>query len=271
MKKKLGFKNFLIILTGLPASGKSTLANSLCKALNDDLGLPIAEIIDPDLIRTNLFPKEFDPKKEKKVKKLKLKKIKSVLKNGKIAICDDLNYYRSMRNDLRKIALKLRIRYFIIHVSTPLKNCLEWNKSRGNPIPNDLIIKISRKFDAFKEYKWDIPIVEIDLSKLKDLNREISRIIRLLKNSMMLDVNRDKSIIDLGKKSKKINIQEIEKITRQIVHKLLQKKYFQNYKEDILKLRKSFIETISTNSVKKKRISKEFVKYLENRLNIKLS
>ena len=55
--------NFLIILVGLPASGKSTFAFKLKELLKSNFPQKV-KIIDPDLLRDEMFPSSFNFKNE---------------------------------------------------------------------------------------------------------------------------------------------------------------------------------------------------------------
>ena len=66
----------------------------------------IVNIVDPDLIRAKLSSK-FDFKIEKEVRQKHLAQVENFLKNGMITISDDLNYYSSMRHELKEIAERL--------------------------------------------------------------------------------------------------------------------------------------------------------------------
>jgi len=134
-------QNFLVILVGLPASGKSTFAFKLKEKLESNFQNKV-KIIDPDIIRDNTFPNGFDFKKEPKIREKNIQSVRRHLIKGYIVISDDLNYYSSMRHDLKLIADSLNIKYYIIYISTPLKLCLERNVERGKPIPNKVIKNI---------------------------------------------------------------------------------------------------------------------------------
>ena len=152
--------NFLICLVGLPASGKTTFAYQLKGTIEKNIENFNVIIIDPDKIRDQLSPKKFDHRIEQSVRERNFKAINTSLKDNNIVISDDLNYYSSMRHDLKKIADRLEIKFFIIHIATPLKICLNWNKKRGKPIPKSVIKKVYNKFDTFDKYNWDHPIME---------------------------------------------------------------------------------------------------------------
>ncbi|GAH04672.1 unnamed protein product [marine sediment metagenome] len=90
-------KNFLICLTGLPASGKTTFASKLKEILEKKFTKLTVSIIDPDIIRHTMAPNKFNYTLEPIVRERNLTEITKELSKGNIVISDDLNYYSSMR------------------------------------------------------------------------------------------------------------------------------------------------------------------------------
>ena len=78
-------QNFLIILTGLPASGKSTFSNIFKNVIREETKLNVV-VVDPDTIRENQYPLQFDYKNEKDVRRINLDLIESALKKKNIVI-----------------------------------------------------------------------------------------------------------------------------------------------------------------------------------------
>ncbi|MHA1281048.1 MAG: AAA family ATPase [Promethearchaeota archaeon] len=261
-------QNFLIILTGLPASGKTTLAKKL-KSKFEQLDNRIeVEIVDPDKIRMNLYKGIFDPSKENIVREKNLEKISKGLKSGKIVISDDLNYYNSMRHDLKEIADHLGLRYYIIYISTPLKTCIERNEQRGKPIPNDLIVEINDKFDKFDKYHWDQPFLVYDLSK-----PEIENIADEIVNLIIEDIKnrqKKKAVISYNK-TKKLQkyTEQLEKITRKLTGNFLKQIQEPQKRKEILKLRKKFVKKYLYSIEIEDKIDKEFEDFIKRELNLK--
>ncbi len=194
-------KNFLICLAGLPSSGKSTFAQMLKEKFEKTFRIFKVLIIDPDKIRNKISPGKFDFNKEQVVRIKNLDVIRTALKNQFIVISDDLNYFSSMRHDLKKIADNLGFKYFIVHITTPLDVCLKWNKKRGRPIPNKVIKRISNKFDNFNKYYWDYPIIRYDHTKFQPFDGKTERIIEEIIEKIVSNVN-----------SKKKKMRNLEKI-----------------------------------------------------------
>ncbi|TFG25829.1 MAG: adenylyl-sulfate kinase [Promethearchaeota archaeon] len=259
MKSPIKFNfpdNFLIILAGFPASGKSTLAKEL-KLIIEKCSVRSVKIVDPDLIRSEIAPR-FDFKLEQKVRKRHLELIEISLSNGIIPISDDLNYYSSMRHQLKEIAERLNKKFFIIHVSTPFETCLSWNNVRGNPIPNSVIKKIHKKFDYFHRYQWDTPVFKIDMSKVDNLE---SYVIDLL-NSLDLKSKEENVISPISDNF----AQKLDVVTRQIVSEFLQSQNYQKSKKKILKLRKLYLKEHVKNVRSQEKIEEDFTYFLKTNL-----
>ncbi len=256
--------NYLIILCGLPASGKSTFAfkfKSILENVNDQV---IVSIVDPDKIRKNLYSGNFNHKKEKIVRKRNLKNVRKALKDGNIVISDDLNYYSSMRHDLKEVAEKVDIPFYIIHISTPVDQCVLWNEKRGKPIPNQVIQNINKKFDLFDSYSWDKPIISIDLSEVTNLDAKIRNLLKLIEQDIKLTSEQiQKSLL---KKTKNRYKQSLDQITRKIVNQ-----YIIHLKEtslipQIIRLRKVFIKENLNNEMSNLVIANKFKFFLKNQL-----
>ena len=158
---------YLLILCGLPSSGKSTIGKEVASLLEDKYGISTM-VISSDNFRDMIsYSSEgFKPERETVVKTLYDKAIATALEQGFLVISDDLNYYKSMRSDLRQIAKRSGSDYDIVFVDTPVEQAIKWNQDRGSPIPSSLIEEINQKLDPPKgDYKWDTPLVIVDPSK----------------------------------------------------------------------------------------------------------
>ncbi len=263
-------QNFLICLAGLPASGKTTFANKLKIVLEKTFNNLQVKIIDPDIIRQKLAPDKFEPEKERIVRSENLNQIKRELKKGHIVISDDLNYYSSMRHDLKDIADNLNLNFFIIHIATPLEFCLKWNEDRGVPIPNDIIREIQIKFDKFDKYNWDFPEATIIPSQFLDIKDEIKKLahtfierLKYLEKIERIDVKRENH--------SNLDNENLEKISRKFVGNLLQNSNYLPLKDNLIKLRRLFVKFNRNKLLKVSEIRKSFKIFVEEKLNIEIS
>jgi tRNA uridine 5-carbamoylmethylation protein Kti12 len=259
-----------LCLAGLPASGKTTFARMFKETIEQKLDNLKVKIIDPDEIRKKITPNKFNYKKEQKIRLQNLAKISDSLKKGYSVISDDLNYYNSMRHDLKEIAEDQECKFFIIHISTPLEICLKWNELRGKPIPETVITNINAKFDDFGKYNWDYPIASIDLSQFKNLNEIIEKLSLKIVNTMNGPISKRRNLNNIAQNVNVYN-ELVDKVTRNIVSKLLQNPQYYHLRKKILKYRKLFIKKKLVKALDETLISKSFKDYLEDCLNLKIS
>jgi O-phosphoseryl-tRNA(Sec) kinase len=171
---------FLLAICGLPASGKSSLADAIRLAVHSK-GLEV-EVVRTDEWRDDTYYSDFVPKKEGEVRQAALARVETLIGKGKSVIHDDTNYYNSMRHELLEVAIDAKCAFGIIHVTTPLEEALKWNRERpGTRIPDYVIQRISERFDRpGARYLWDCPLAEVDMSTL-DLNFIVSEIVNTLR------------------------------------------------------------------------------------------
>lgn len=152
----------LVVLTGLPAAGKTTLAGQLGPELDGKSGLPVITIAS-DTVRAEItsLQRRFHPELEPAVRRMTLDRISSALEQGFSVIHDDLNYYRSMRFDLVQLARDAKVPHALIHVSTDQSTCLEHNAARGRKVPDEVIIQDAERFDAPGLDPWDEPLASL--------------------------------------------------------------------------------------------------------------
>jgi len=167
---------FILALCGLPASGKSNLADAIQKALDFDV-----EIVRTDEWRDEAYYTDWLPKKEGIVRARALTRVKQFVAEGKNIIHDDTNYYTSMRHELYAIALENKCGFVIIHVNTSVETALKWNRARQfTDIPDSVIEDISERFDSpGKRYLWDNADLEVDMER-DDVDTVVLQIVEIL-------------------------------------------------------------------------------------------
>jgi O-phosphoseryl-tRNA(Sec) kinase len=152
---------FLLALCGLPASGKSALADSISASLNHSV-----DVVRTDEWRNADYYTDWQPEKEGDVRKAALERVEHLMGQGRSVIHDDTNYYQSMRHELFEIAVGLSCVFAVVHVNTPLETSIYWNKQRDNSrIGEDVIRKIADRFDEpGGRYLWDQPIALVNMA-----------------------------------------------------------------------------------------------------------
>lgn len=111
-------RGFTVWLTGLPCSGKSTLAASLADELRG-LGHPV-EVLDGDVVRENLSRGLGFSRKDRDINVLRIAFVAQLLsRNGVAVVVAAVSPYRETREEARR-----RIGDFCeVHVDCPVEEC----------------------------------------------------------------------------------------------------------------------------------------------------
>jgi predicted kinase len=133
---------FIHFFKGLPGSGKSTEALAMLKEHPNRY-----KRVNKDSIRTMLVGPDFSFKSENMVENIQNYCIETILGKGFDVICDNTNfkekYYFQVCDVARRIGdVQIIEKYF----ECPLQECLTRNKTRPNPVPEDLIIQMHKKY-----------------------------------------------------------------------------------------------------------------------------
>ena len=106
-------------LTGLPSSGKTTLARALEKRLVDE-GLRV-EVLDGDIVREGLTRDLGLSAEDRRENVRRVGFVADLLsRNGIVVLCPVIAPYRDARDEVRA---RHGERYFEVHVATPVELC----------------------------------------------------------------------------------------------------------------------------------------------------
>ena len=115
-------QGFTVFFTGLPSSGKSTLANVLMARLMEIGGRPIT-LLDGDLVRKHLSSELGFSKEHRDLNIQRIGWVASqITQNGGIAICAPIAPYARIRSEVRNM-VESAGGYVLVHVSTPVEVC----------------------------------------------------------------------------------------------------------------------------------------------------
>jgi sulfate adenylyltransferase len=109
-------QGFTVFFTGLPSSGKSTLANVLLVKLLEIGGRPVT-LLDGDIVRKHLSS-ELGFSREHRIGYV----ASEITKNGGIALCAPIAPYDAVRKQVRAM-IEPRGGFLLVHVSTPVAVC----------------------------------------------------------------------------------------------------------------------------------------------------
>ena len=130
----------LLMLKGLPASGKTTYAKEL-----EQSGKWVR--VNKDDIRKEYFP-DYQFKDEKEVLYIEDSEIIAELKEGNNVVVDDTNFAPKHQVRLEKIAKELGAEFKVLFIDTPLEVCIKRNRKRPNNVPMEAILSMYRKYIA---------------------------------------------------------------------------------------------------------------------------
>jgi sulfate adenylyltransferase len=116
-------RGFTVLFTGLPSSGKSTVANVLRVKLLEAGGRPVT-LLDGDIVRKNLSSELGFSKEHRDLNIRRIGFVASeITKNGGIAICAPIAPYDSIRKEVRELIEGVGGGFILVHVATPVGTC----------------------------------------------------------------------------------------------------------------------------------------------------
>lgn len=164
----------LFLMIGLPASGKSTLAEQISKSED-------AEIVSSDNIRKELYGDENIQGDNNKVFRIVQERIINGLKNNRNMIYDATNISYKTRMAFLQRLNKLEVEKIAIMVATPYVDCLIRNAQRERKVPEEVIKRmyynfyVPQYFEGFDDIqiihneilpiKWDELLEKMDISQ----------------------------------------------------------------------------------------------------------
>jgi sulfate adenylyltransferase len=115
-------QGFTVFFSGLPSSGKSTLANVLLVKLLEMGGRPVT-LLDGDIVRQNLSSELGFSREHRNLNVARIGFVASeITKNGGIALCAPIAPYDAVRKQVRALIEPVG-GFLLVHVATPLGVC----------------------------------------------------------------------------------------------------------------------------------------------------
>lgn len=116
-------KGFVVWFTGLPSSGKSTIANGVAEKLKS-MGYRV-EVLDGDWVRKTINPDAGFTRDQRRIHLLRVAWIARLLaRNGVVVLCSFVSPYRDVRAEIKKIIEEENIPFVEVYVKCSLKECI---------------------------------------------------------------------------------------------------------------------------------------------------
>ena len=131
----------VIILKGLPASGKSTIAKELVAKSGYNY-----QRINKDDLRHMLHDSQWSKNNEKIILKTRDALINLYLSEGKSVIIDDTNFHQPHIDTIKSIAEKYGAECEVRFIDTPLEECIARDLKRPNSVGKDVIMRMYNQY-----------------------------------------------------------------------------------------------------------------------------
>lgn len=145
------------MLSGLPASGKSTFAEDLVKKSGGQWVR-----VNKDLIRTMLHADKFTYSNEKITFKSEKALVYHLIREGKSVVIDDTNLGEKHENIWKDVANELGVSFQKHSFKTSFDVCLKRNADRGYKVPQSVIHRMATQYKMIDGSWKDIIICDID-------------------------------------------------------------------------------------------------------------
>lgn len=137
----------IILLKGLPASGKTTWAKEFMKSHEDYIR------VNKDDIRTFFRITKYSSEGEKKVVETEYFLGEMALNLGKSLIVDDTNFNQKYCSAWLKLAVDRNIKYSENVFDTSVSECIKRDSEREKSVGKDVILRIAKSREELKKLK----------------------------------------------------------------------------------------------------------------------
>lgn len=153
----------LIIITGFPASGKTTRAREIKDYIQKDCDRSVNMISDHSVgvERNKVYE---DSKKEKETRGTLKSSVQRDLNKDTVTILDSLNYIKGFRYELYCVTKECQTTHCVIHCDTSAEDVAEWNMAReeSEQYSPEILNALIMRFEAPKpNNRWDSPLFVI--------------------------------------------------------------------------------------------------------------
>ncbi len=141
----------LIMLVGLPASGKSTWAMNYKKIMKEEV-----VVLSSDVIRGELWGDENDQREPYKVFEVLHKEVRLALSQDISVIYDATNLSAKKRQAFLNSISHIKCEKIVCVFATPFQECMLRDKARSRTVGREVIVKMMKLFQMPHKYEgWE--------------------------------------------------------------------------------------------------------------------
>ncbi|XP_055518591.1 protein KTI12 homolog [Leucoraja erinacea] len=153
----------LVLMCGLPCSGKSHRAAELGRYLREEAGKKVVEVAERSVgMERNLV--YGDSHKEKELRGVLKAEVERKINKEDVVIMDSLNYIKGYRYELFCLIKHTQTPHCLIHCETAVDVCSSWNRSREpeQQYSQEIFDALVMRFEApDARNRWDSPLFTI--------------------------------------------------------------------------------------------------------------
>ncbi|XP_013777563.1 protein KTI12 homolog [Limulus polyphemus] len=148
----------LVLLCGLPSSGKSTLAQKLYEHLRNERQCVLLTDEAKLLDRNHIYS---DFRLEKELRSELKSDVQRTVSKDVVVILDALNYIKGYRYELYCVSKAIKTTHCVIHCDLPVETCKKWNISRNEEkqYSEEVFTALVQRFEMpDSRNRWDSPL-----------------------------------------------------------------------------------------------------------------
>ncbi|KAG7376868.1 kti12, chromatin associated [Phytophthora pseudosyringae] len=152
----------LVVVCGIPAAGKTTVATALVSHLQRQLPEEEVVCISPTTVNVDKTQGYADSRAEKITRSALKAAVEKLVNLKTIVVLDALNYTKGERYELFCKAKAESTTYCVVYVDTPVDVALQRNAARGERFEPKLLEELAARFEVpVAKNRWDSPLFRL--------------------------------------------------------------------------------------------------------------
>ncbi|KAE9554831.1 hypothetical protein FO519_001946 [Halicephalobus sp. NKZ332] len=217
----------MVVITGLPSSGKSTIARRIADSIKEKHPeTEVCVVTDEDFSETPIRSLYGNVLMEKQWRAKQKRTISQSLQKD-IVISDNMNYIKGYRYELYCLSKNSHKRSIVVFVAADVDTCkfLNSEKQESDRYTNEKIGELAQRYETPNPNdRWDSPLIKIEISKEDKLPKTVEIDFDLILDYLFNDEKvkpNDSTVPKAEHEADKLNRMQI--ITQEIIQTIIQK------------------------------------------------